>query len=70
MIVSDGGLDLELYQGVRAGHDSDDRLIYDTSTGALYYDADGSGSKKAVQIAVLFEGENVSNLTFDDFTFG
>jgi Ca2+-binding RTX toxin-like protein len=30
-----------------------DRVVYNTSTGALYYDADGSGAGKAVQIAVL-----------------
>jgi Ca2+-binding RTX toxin-like protein len=33
--------------------DEDDRILYDQSTGALSYDADGSGALAAVQFAVL-----------------
>ena len=29
------------------------RLIYNTSSGALYYDADGTGALAAVQVAAL-----------------
>jgi Ca2+-binding RTX toxin-like protein len=39
--------------GAVKGHDADDRVVYNTTTGALYYDADGSGSGAAVQIALL-----------------
>jgi serralysin len=39
--------------GATAGHDGDDRLIYDTTTGALYYDADGSGAGAAQQLALI-----------------
>jgi Ca2+-binding RTX toxin-like protein len=39
--------------GVTTAHDADDRFVYDTSTGALYYDADGLGGVEAVQVAVL-----------------
>ncbi len=39
--------------GVSAAHDTTDRIIYNTSSGALYYDADGSGSVAAIQIGLL-----------------
>ncbi len=39
--------------GAISGHDADDRVIYDTSTGRLYYDADGTGAGGAALIATL-----------------
>ncbi|MFM9936758.1 MAG: calcium-binding protein [Novosphingobium sp.] len=36
-----------------AAQDASDRLIYNTTTGALWYDADGTGSAAAVQIALI-----------------
>ncbi|MBM1173334.1 calcium-binding protein [Microvirga arabica] len=45
-------------------HDSSDRIIYDKGTGALYYDADGTGSKTAVQFAQL---DANLRLTYKDF---
>jgi uncharacterized delta-60 repeat protein len=51
-----GGLAIEQFwsgAGAVAGHDADDRIVYNTTTGVLYYDADGSGSGSAVQIALL-----------------
>ena len=44
--------------------DSDDRIIYDSKTGALSYDADGSGSGAAVKFAMI---ENLAKLTAADF---
>jgi Ca2+-binding RTX toxin-like protein len=50
--------------GATQGHDKSDRVIYNTSTGALYYDKDGSGSQNAVKIAIL---ANDPALSFTDF---
>ena len=39
--------------GATSGHDADDRIIYNTTNGYLYYDADGSGPTKAMFIAII-----------------
>ena len=40
--------------GAVAGHDATDRIIYDTNSGVLYYDSDGSGAASpAVQFTTL-----------------
>jgi Ca2+-binding RTX toxin-like protein len=39
--------------GATSAHDADDRIIYDTSSGALYYDSDGLGGKAAIAFATL-----------------
>jgi Ca2+-binding RTX toxin-like protein len=36
-----------------AAHDADDFILYNTSTGSVSYDADGSGAQAAVQFAML-----------------
>jgi uncharacterized delta-60 repeat protein len=39
--------------GLSTAQDASDRLIYNSTTGALYYDADGAGGNAAVQVATL-----------------
>ena len=53
----------EFYQGVKA-HDKSDHIIFDKKTGALFYDADGTGSIAQIQIATL--SKNLK-LTYKDF---
>jgi Ca2+-binding RTX toxin-like protein len=49
--------------GISTAGDSSDRIIYNTTTGGLFYDADGPGGTTAIQIALL--GVNTS-LTHQD----
>ncbi|MBV2133243.1 hypothetical protein KRX52_10580 [Pseudomonas sp. MAP12] len=51
-----------------AAADGDDYLVYNAATGALYYDADGSGADAAIQIAGI-KGEGAKLIAFDDFQF-
>jgi serralysin len=47
-----------------AAHDSTDRIIYNSNTGALSYDPDGTGAAAAVQFAEL---STKLPLTYQDF---
>ena len=50
--------------GATAAADADDRIIYNTTTGDLYFDADGSGGVAAVQFAVLDAHPSLTNVDF------
>jgi Ca2+-binding RTX toxin-like protein len=46
-----GGLLRRQFKLGRAAGDRDDRFIYNRGSGALFFDADGSGRRGAIQIA-------------------
>ena len=60
-----GALDAGAFRMGTAAQDADDRIIYDSSTGAVYFDADGNGAGAAVQFATL--PNNLATLTATDF---
>ena len=61
---SAGDLPSSMFWSGSAAHDSTDRIIYNPTTGALSYDADGTGSAAPVQFATLSTGLTVSASDF------
>ncbi|RWE70260.1 family 16 glycosylhydrolase [Mesorhizobium sp.] len=51
-----GGLSSDAFFAGRAAHDSSDHIIYNSSTGALSYDSDGTGGAAQTQFATLSPG--------------
>jgi Ca2+-binding RTX toxin-like protein len=47
-----------------AAHDADDRIIYNTTTGALIYDSNGNAAGGAVSFAIL---TNKAHISASDF---
>lgn len=62
---SSGGLDQGAFRYGPRAWDMDDRIIFNPSTGALLYDADGAGSGSAVQFAQITN--LVGTVTHEDF---
>ena len=53
---SPGALSADAFHLGGTAGDASDRILYDGSTGTLYYDADGTGSAAAKTFAVLSPG--------------
>jgi len=65
-VGANGALALGAFHKSTAGvaHDASDRIIYDTNSGALFYDEDGSGAIAAIQFAKLSVNLNLSAADF------
>ncbi len=65
-VGGDGPLGLGAFHRSASGvaHDASDRIIYDTDSGALSYDADGTGEDAAIEYARLGSGLNLSASDF------
>jgi Ca2+-binding RTX toxin-like protein len=50
--------------GAVAAHDANDRIIYNTTTGNLYYDADGQGGAGATLFATLTGAPAITGADF------
>jgi Ca2+-binding RTX toxin-like protein len=55
---------LRMGADITAGADANDYIVYNTTSGALYYDADGSGAGASIQLATLV---GTPTLTPSDF---
>ncbi|HEX2151018.1 MAG TPA: calcium-binding protein, partial [Stellaceae bacterium] len=54
----------EAFHTGAAAHDADDRIVYNSANGVLFYDPDGTGSTQATPFAVLPTGIALSNTDF------
>jgi Ca2+-binding RTX toxin-like protein len=63
-VGSNGALKLAAFWRGSEAHDTSDRVIYDRSTGTLYYDPDGTGATEQVAFAKL---TTKPALAFGDF---
>ncbi|MEZ5849058.1 MAG: hypothetical protein R3D68_00225 [Hyphomicrobiaceae bacterium] len=59
-----GSLQASAFIAASSAQTADQRIVYDAATGALSYDADGSGAGTAVQFAILSQGLMLTHTDF------
>ena len=62
--LADGQLQAAAFQTGSRALDSSDRVIYDSATGSLYFDSDGTGAAAQVEFARLSTGLRLSAADF------
>ena len=67
-IAADGTLASGAFAQGTAAQDADDRIVYDSATGNIWYDADGSGAGAAVLFATVAAGTALTHLDFTAYT--
>ena len=63
-LTTTGQLSSSAFYSGAAAHDATDRIIYNSATGALTYDTDGTGAAAPVQFALVATGLNVTATDF------
>ena len=63
-VFATGALAADRFVIGTAARDANDNLIYNSATGALLYDSDGTGAATAIQFATLAPGLALTSLDF------
>jgi len=69
-LAANGALSAGAFRAGVAPQDADDRILYDSTTGRLFYDSDGAGGFGATWFASVAPGTAVSHLDFTVYTPG
>ena len=65
---ADGTIDADAFHLGTTAADAEDRILYDSVTGNVFYDADGDGAGAAVLFAQVNPGTGLSELDFVAYT--
>jgi Ca2+-binding RTX toxin-like protein len=66
-IGADGTLAASAFAAGTAAADADDRILYDSASGKIFYDADGDGTGAAILFAQVNAGTALTNLDFEAY---